>query len=415
MIQLLFTGNDSNLVINIESDAVMPGSYINADYNKPPDYKMQQLNRLADLVNTAISKVASNNQVSLISKNGIQQESTLTTVKLSSVVKALPTKAPVLKEVAEKSITPSVQVSVRPTAEITNIETLASNRVTIPLAISQEAAPQITTTGTPRNPLIISTYEDIIRQFTPGDDKVFVTGYTTSKFSIIDKYFPKTNVAVTRKTYYSKLDFVESPTLTLSNLVKTQNFNVTLTPAATGFTANLISAKPVAARPPVSLKPEPLLFKPGIIPLGAGVNNVTKLFPIDYQNNNTVRNKIRFLIPGMNYYAMILSEDHVSGVYEYVLYLDTEYPIKYIDLGNGITIFSYLRLDDQPDLTSNMVLFDGYVEDPKIISEVFIDRGLNSAYEKVKKLKNIKNLNELTKSGLGYYKINTRGYNFKNA
>jgi hypothetical protein len=60
-----------------------------------------------------------------------------------------------------------------------------------------------------------------------------------------------------------------------------------------------------------------------------------------------------------------------------------------------------------------MVIYDSLIEEPKIISEVFIDRGLNSAFERVKKLKNIKNINELTKTGLGYYKINTKGYNFK--
>ena len=133
-----------------------------------------------------------------------------------------------------------------------------------------------------------------------------------------------------------------------------------------------------------------------------------------YVNNNNIRTKIKFLVPGLNFYAMILSEDSNTGYAEYVFYLDTENPIKYIDLGNGLTIFSYLRLDNLPEETANMVLYNGYVEEPKIISEVFIDRGINTAFEKVKKLKNIKNLNELIKTGLGYYKINTKGYNFKN-
>jgi hypothetical protein len=57
--------------------------------------------------------------------------------------------------------------------------------------------------------------------------------------------------------------------------------------------------------------------------------------------------------------------------------------------------------------------YDGIIEEPKIISEVFIDRGLNSAFERTKKLKNVRDINELSKVGLGYYKINTKGYNFK--
>ena len=41
-------------------------------------------------------------------------------------------------------------------------------------------------------------------------------------------------------------------------------------------------------------------------------------------------------------------------------------------------------------------------------------QGLNSAFERMKKLKNITSINELNKLGLGYYKINTKGYDFKN-
>ena len=98
---------------------------------------------------------------------------------------------------------------------------------------------------------------------------------------------------------------------------------------------------------------------------------------------------------------------------EYILYLDTENPIKYVDLGNGLSRFMFMRSHNETEPTANMVIYDSIIEEPKIISEVFIDRGLNSAFERVKKLKNIKNINELTKTGLGYYKINTKGYNFK--
>jgi hypothetical protein len=68
---------------------------------------------------------------------------------------------------------------------------------------------------------------------------------------------------------------------------------------------------------------------------------------------------------------------------------------------------------EQPE-SANIILYEGFIEEPKIISEVFIDRGLNSGFEKIKKLKNVTTLNELNKMGLGYYKINKKGYNFKN-
>jgi hypothetical protein len=73
-----------------------------------------------------------------------------------------------------------------------------------------------------------------------------------------------------------------------------------------------------------------------------------------------------------------------------------------------------MRSHNQIESEANLVVYDGIIDEPKIVSEVFIDRGLNSAFERMKKLKNITSINELNKLGLGYYKINTKGYNFKN-
>jgi hypothetical protein len=109
---------------------------------------------------------------------------------------------------------------------------------------------------------------------------------------------------------------------------------------------------------------------------------------------------------------MILNETN-TGYYEYILYLNTENPVKYIDLPEGFTIFTYMRSHIETEPTGNIVAYDGIIDEPKIISEVFIDRGINSAFEKIKKLKNVKSLEELNKLGLNYYKINTNGYNFK--
>ena len=118
----------------------------------------------------------------------------------------------------------------------------------------------------------------------------------------------------------------------------------------------------------------------------------------------------KILIHGTDIYGMILSE---GSTIEYVLYVGTQYPIKYIDFPDGTTIFKYKRSPDHIETKGNIVLYNRLVDEPKILSEVFIDRGVNNAFEPVKRLKNVDNLKELLKIGLGYYKTNTTGVNFK--
>ncbi len=205
------------------------------------------------------------------------------------------------------------------------------------------------------NTKTISTYDDIIEHFKPATNKYFVTGTTDSKFTLITKYYRKENMAITDPVIQKN---------------KMRNF------------------------------------------AGNGSGETVEIFET-YEDNNLIRSKKQLLLQGLNIYAMILSENS-SGQNEYILYLNTENPIKYIDIGDNLSIFTYMRSHDEPAVTANIILYDTYIDEPKIISEVFIDRGVNSAFEKIKKLKNIKNINELTKTGLGYYKINTKGYNFKN-
>lgn len=207
------------------------------------------------------------------------------------------------------------------------------------------------------NTKIISTFDDVIEHFKPSNEKYFITGITQSKAELISKYFKKS-------------DFINSDE---------------------------------------TLKP---MKKIELKKFVGNENNEIIEEPFDVESNMVIRNKVKLDIPGLDIFAMIISETEV-GLIEYVLYLDTENPIKYIDLGNGLSRFIYMRSHNEAEVTANMVLYDGIIEEPKIISEVFIDRGLNSAFERTKKLKNVKNINELNKMGLGYYKINTKGYDFK--
>jgi hypothetical protein len=209
-------------------------------------------------------------------------------------------------------------------------------------------------TGYTTNTKIISTHVDVEEHFKDAGDKYFVTGYTDSKFALITKFFKKNDI------------------LNLSNRSKKIDF--------TAFVGD---------------------------EFGNSIHKVE-----DLTQNYLLRTGIKLDIPGLDISAMILVDNPINP--EYVLYLDTENPIKYIDFGTDYTIFKYMRSNIEQPESANIILYDGFIEEPKIISEVFIDRGLNSGFEKVKKLKNATTLNELNKMGLGYYKINKKGYNFKN-
>jgi hypothetical protein len=200
------------------------------------------------------------------------------------------------------------------------------------------------------NNKIISTYEDIIEHFTPAENKYFVTGITSSKFDIIDRYFKKEDFFNVEFTNIQK------------KLAGDENSNA------------------------IELNPD-----------------IDKLY--------TLRINKKLKLPILEVTAMILSENKFNFP-EYVLYLDTENPIKYVDFGNGLSTFTYLRSNNETYDENSMVLFENFIDEPKITSEVFIDRGINTVFEKIKKLKTVKNLNELTKTGLGYYKINRKGFNF---
>jgi hypothetical protein len=119
----------------------------------------------------------------------------------------------------------------------------------------------------------------------------------------------------------------------------------------------------------------------------------------------------RIEISGTNIVGMILLESEERT--EYVLYLDTPNPVFYVDNLDKTTIFRFMRNNVDDKVTPTLNYYSDTIDEPKVLSEVFIDRGINNAFEPMKKLKNVKDLNELIKTGFGYYKINTRGYNFK--
>lgn len=94
---------------------------------------------------------------------------------------------------------------------------------------------------------------------------------------------------------------------------------------------------------------------------------------------------------------------------QYTAYTINE--VTYYDYPDGSTIYiqksSGITENDisVSAITKQEVLLD-MVSSPEIQSEVFIDRGKNSAFEGLERLGEVDNLGDLTRYGYGFYKIN---------
>jgi hypothetical protein len=361
MKQILLNNNEQNIIIHLESNTVLAGTYVNAEYQQPYDYKIKQLEKIADMVNTVVGGA------SIIEKQPSLSEAS--TVRKTST---------------------NITLSITDTG------------------VTYDFNYKKTQTN-------IVTFDEVINHFTEGGDKIFITGFTNSKFNIIDKYFPKNEVLKTINTIrpintqpitnYATNNKIENKiSVSIESLINGEQ-KINLSRVADQGNKTILNTNLDITN---SIKSTISRF------VGNPTDNQPMALEENLIDNKLVRINVKFNIPSLNMSVMILKDDPINNLSEYVLYLDTPNPIKYLDLGDGRSIFTYLRSDDIPNTTANMVLFDGYSEEPKIISEVFIDRGVNNPFERVKKLKNTKNLNELTKNGLGFYKINTKGYNFKN-
>ena len=240
------------------------------------------------------------------------------------------------------------------------------------------------------NTVNISTLEEVKAHFLPSPEKYFIQGVTDSKFSLLDLSYPK-NVALkqNRVEYIRKERFVDN----------TRFFDDVKIFDGNG---------PIETPPPINIRKERFVDNTRFF-------DDVKIFdgngPIETPPPRNIRVGKRVEISGTNVVGMILLESDAR--IEYVLYLDTPNPILYVDNANGNTIFKYMRNNLDEVVRPGLNYYSDMVDEPKVLSEVFIDRGTNNAFEPMRKLKNVKDLNELVKTGFGYYKINTRGYNFK--
>ena len=104
-----------------------------------------------------------------------------------------------------------------------------------------------------------------------------------------------------------------------------------------------------------------------------------------------------------------------QNLYDYVLGANEDdlinTGIHYSDVTNGISSINYstsgLTKENSilsPNIKQEYLL--GAVESPKIISDVLIDRGVNSTFDRNLKLGDVRTLYDLTNYGNGFFKIN---------
>lgn len=115
-------------------------------------------------------------------------------------------------------------------------------------------------------------------------------------------------------------------------------------------------------------------------------------------------------IRGTDIKAMIIRDDAEKS--EYSLYRGTGFQINYVDSG-GITTFS-CKPDPNVGKFLNPTLMLAYpliIDEPKLDSNLFINRGVNNVFESFKRIKTSSNLQELQKTGFGFFKFYKEGIN----
>lgn len=415
--QILINNTDYNIFVRLVSNVSITGSYISA--------KQASIDRLEQIVNRSLIK----NVPSTLALNPISVAlASNVALQNTSIPELVATKTTVSfggdNTQSKLSVNTAVNSAALPVnTTINNISStvlvknssINTNLVDKLIIKTGDAAKVKTITnfapvGIFASPVVtdnnVRTYDDVINYF--KSDGYFVTGETSTKLHTLIASFvdikPISTTSVVHKVgVYDVTNVALNKNLQQVQKVS-QPFSAVsaIADIAAQSTAKSILSTSVA-------NPRAMIQNQTIANNAAIEAGVSKMIVID--NSFIDRTHKRILIPGTGIVGMILSEGNIS---EYILYLDTPNPIKYIDFPDGRTIFIYKRADDHIDNTGNMILYPGLVEEPKIISEVFIDRGANNAFEPIKRLKNVKSLNELTKLGLGYYKINTKGFNFKN-
>lgn len=150
-------------------------------------------------------------------------------------------------------------------------------------------------------------------------------------------------------------------------------------------------------------EPEPILMGTITGYTSSKLSYIVKSFPLEQVTDQPI------IIRGTEMIGQItslLDADEVT----YNIRLDDDIVIYYKDV-NGVTIFSFLPsyILEYSDDISFLLKYLILVDEPKLDSNLFINRGVNNVFESFRRLKTVANIQEMEKTGLGYYKMVSDG------
>lgn len=83
--------------------------------------------------------------------------------------------------------------------------------------------------------------------------------------------------------------------------------------------------------------------------------------------------------------------------------------INYVDYENNTTFSVVIENVENGNQPTTFIENKGYIEAPDIDNNIFINRGVNSIFESMQKLKITKSVNEVEKVGFGFFNIQKEG------
>lgn len=400
--RILINNTDYNILIQLQSNVSITGSYVDA--------KQGAIDKLESLLTKQLNNAISSTSSTILSRFN---QSALQNVASANVALSAGTNAVVSTGVNAVVNTAALMAATSPVNAISSLATTRrivnfSKNIFANQAMDQVNVLPSSMLSVVNNIVVIppkDTYEYIQNYFNTSSF-YYVTGYTNSKYNdLVKSFVDYGNHVATISQKVGSYQAVSANRAERSSLANVTELSKTVNRSVVPSTVSGIGVNTKVL--PATLGAAPALnVSSAAINLGSYEADVKPIMDDSYKTHKKI------LIHGTDIYGMILN----IGTYkEYVLYVGGDYPIKYIDFPDGATKFMYRRSSDIESNKANIILYPGLIEEPKILNEVFIDRGVNNAFEPVKRLKNVSTLNELIKTGLGYYKMNTKGFNFKNA
>lgn len=116
-------------------------------------------------------------------------------------------------------------------------------------------------------------------------------------------------------------------------------------------------------------------------------------------------------IRGTDIQAVVTKDDPEDK--RYVMYLnepDHFLEIEYRD-ADGVTTYKFKPPRQTGYSSGNAFILQywGIIDEPNLDTNLFISRGVNNVFESVKRLKTVTNIQELGKTGFGFYKLYSNG------